>query len=277
MPEKGFFGALFDLSFSSFVTTKIIKVLYVLAIVIVGIAALAYVIFAFAADSGSGAAHADHPRSARVPAVRDLHAGHPGADHRDLPDHGDQHRVGASAARLGRRPAAAPAVLAPAVHAAAVAFRASDGSTPTVPSRHRLRRCPRSRRRAPVVATTLSPARRTARIAAMTAILRYTAFTDDPAGGNPAGVVLDASELSDERMQEIAAELGYSETAFVVRARGSAATTCATSALRPRCRSAGTRRSRPASRSPSATVRASAASTPRPARCPSTRAVPTAP
>jgi PhzF family phenazine biosynthesis protein len=65
-----------------------------------------------------------------------------------------------------------------------------------------------------VVATTLSPARAPATIAAMTAILRYTAFTDDPAGGNPAGVVLDASELSDARMQEIAAELGYSETAF---------------------------------------------------------------
>lgn len=45
-------------------------------------------------------------------------------------------------------------------------------------------------------------------------ILRYTAFTDDPAGGNPAGVVLDASDLSEARMQEIAAELGYSETAF---------------------------------------------------------------
>jgi PhzF family phenazine biosynthesis protein len=46
------------------------------------------------------------------------------------------------------------------------------------------------------------------------AILRYAAFTDSPEGGNPAGVVLDASTLSDERMQEIAAELGYSETAF---------------------------------------------------------------
>ncbi len=49
------------------------------------------------------------------------------------------------------------------------------------------------------------------------AILRYTAFTDSPEGGNPAGVVLDASTLSDERMQEIAAELGYSETAFATR------------------------------------------------------------
>ncbi len=59
-------------------------------------------------------------------------------------------------------------------------------------------------------------AHRAVTIAAMTspAILRYTAFTDSPEGGNPAGVVLDASALSDERMQEIAAELGYSETAF---------------------------------------------------------------
>jgi PhzF family phenazine biosynthesis protein len=46
------------------------------------------------------------------------------------------------------------------------------------------------------------------------AILRYTAFTDSPEGGNPAGVVLDASNLDDARMQAIAAELGYSETAF---------------------------------------------------------------
>jgi PhzF family phenazine biosynthesis protein len=49
------------------------------------------------------------------------------------------------------------------------------------------------------------------------AILRYTAFTDSPEGGNPAGVVLDASTLSEERMQAIAAELGYSETAFATK------------------------------------------------------------
>ncbi|MFG2722087.1 PhzF family phenazine biosynthesis protein [Streptomyces sp. NPDC048416] len=48
-----------------------------------------------------------------------------------------------------------------------------------------------------------------------TEVLRYTAFSADPAGGNPAGVVLDASGLSDARMLEIAAELGYSESAFV--------------------------------------------------------------
>lgn len=47
-------------------------------------------------------------------------------------------------------------------------------------------------------------------------VLRYSAFAATPEGGNPAGVVLDASGLSDERMQEIAAEVGYSETAFLV-------------------------------------------------------------
>ncbi|MFD0304565.1 PhzF family phenazine biosynthesis isomerase [Streptomyces sp. NPDC127119] len=48
-----------------------------------------------------------------------------------------------------------------------------------------------------------------------TEILRYSAFTDDPVGGNPAGVVLDASGLDDAAMLTIAAEVGYSETAFV--------------------------------------------------------------
>jgi PhzF family phenazine biosynthesis protein len=46
-------------------------------------------------------------------------------------------------------------------------------------------------------------------------ILRYSAFTTDPKGGNPAGVVLDAAGLDDAAMQTIAAEVGYSETAFL--------------------------------------------------------------
>ncbi|MGW9183926.1 PhzF family phenazine biosynthesis protein [Agromyces sp. NPDC055661] len=46
-------------------------------------------------------------------------------------------------------------------------------------------------------------------------VLRYAAFTDDPAGGNPAGIVLDASTLDDTAMQAIATEVDYSETAFV--------------------------------------------------------------
>lgn len=48
-------------------------------------------------------------------------------------------------------------------------------------------------------------------------VLRYTAFSTDPAGGNPAGVVLDASELADPDMLGIAKEVGYSETAFLTR------------------------------------------------------------
>ncbi|MFE9463574.1 PhzF family phenazine biosynthesis protein [Streptomyces virginiae] len=48
-----------------------------------------------------------------------------------------------------------------------------------------------------------------------TDVLRYTAFSSDPDGGNPAGVVLDASGLDDAAMLEIAAGLGYSETAFL--------------------------------------------------------------
>jgi PhzF family phenazine biosynthesis protein len=46
-------------------------------------------------------------------------------------------------------------------------------------------------------------------------IARYAAFTTDPAGGNPAGVVLAAQELTDPAMLAIAADVGYSETAFV--------------------------------------------------------------
>ncbi|MEU2158803.1 PhzF family phenazine biosynthesis isomerase [Streptomyces sp. NPDC019396] len=47
------------------------------------------------------------------------------------------------------------------------------------------------------------------------AVLRYTAFSNDPEGGNPAGVVLDATGLDDAGMLRIAAELGYSESAFL--------------------------------------------------------------
>ncbi|MFF1893764.1 PhzF family phenazine biosynthesis protein [Streptomyces sp. NPDC058206] len=48
-----------------------------------------------------------------------------------------------------------------------------------------------------------------------TEVLRYTAFSADPEGGNPAGVVLDASGLDDAAMLAVAAELGYSESAFL--------------------------------------------------------------
>ncbi|WP_306894675.1 PhzF family phenazine biosynthesis protein [Agromyces albus] len=53
-----------------------------------------------------------------------------------------------------------------------------------------------------------------------TEILRYAAFSADPEGGNPAGVVLDASGLDDAAMQRIAAEVDYAETAFITGERG---------------------------------------------------------
>ena len=49
----------------------------------------------------------------------------------------------------------------------------------------------------------------------MTDVLRYAAFTDGGRGGNPAGVVLDAAGLDDAGMLAVAADVGYSETAFV--------------------------------------------------------------
>jgi PhzF family phenazine biosynthesis protein len=41
------------------------------------------------------------------------------------------------------------------------------------------------------------------------------AFAKTQKGGNPAGVVLEAGNLSDKQMQKIAQEVGFSETAFV--------------------------------------------------------------
>ena len=46
-------------------------------------------------------------------------------------------------------------------------------------------------------------------------ILHFTAFATDPSGGNPAGVVVPADGLDNASMQAMAAELGYSESAFV--------------------------------------------------------------
>ncbi|MFD4370235.1 PhzF family phenazine biosynthesis protein [Streptomyces sp. NPDC058486] len=47
-------------------------------------------------------------------------------------------------------------------------------------------------------------------------ILRYVAFSTDPLGGNPAGVVLDAAGIDEATMAATAAQVGYSETAFAV-------------------------------------------------------------
>src|SRR4029077_3953817 len=49
-------------------------------------------------------------------------------------------------------------------------------------------------------------------------LLRLAAFTTEPSGGNPAGVWIGTAFPPDDEMQRIAAEVGYSETAFLVPA-----------------------------------------------------------
>jgi len=51
-------------------------------------------------------------------------------------------------------------------------------------------------------------------------IFQVDAFTDVVFGGNPAGVVPDATGLSAEVMQKIAREMALSETAFIIDTRG---------------------------------------------------------
>lgn len=51
-------------------------------------------------------------------------------------------------------------------------------------------------------------------------ILHLLAFTAEPGGGNPAGVILDATALDDAQMQRIATDLGHPETAFVGEREG---------------------------------------------------------
>lgn len=50
----------------------------------------------------------------------------------------------------------------------------------------------------------------------MTEIFRMSAFSDGATGGNPAGVVIADAHPSEPEMQRIAAEVGYSETAFAM-------------------------------------------------------------
>ena len=47
-------------------------------------------------------------------------------------------------------------------------------------------------------------------------VLRIAAFSDGDVGGNPAGVVIADALPSEQEMQKIAAEVGFSETAFAV-------------------------------------------------------------
>ena len=56
MQERGFFGALFDVSFTSFVTTRIIKVSYVITLVLIGVGVVFFVAASFSQGAGQGIA-----------------------------------------------------------------------------------------------------------------------------------------------------------------------------------------------------------------------------
>ena len=51
-------------------------------------------------------------------------------------------------------------------------------------------------------------------------LMRYSAFSANPAGGNPAGVWIGNELPSKEEMQTIARQVGYSETAFIAPQTG---------------------------------------------------------
>lgn len=51
-------------------------------------------------------------------------------------------------------------------------------------------------------------------------LMRYSAFSTDPAGGNPAGVWIGDALPSKAEMQAVARQVGYSETAFIAPVTG---------------------------------------------------------
>ncbi|HEY7077430.1 MAG TPA: DUF4282 domain-containing protein [Solirubrobacteraceae bacterium] len=53
MTQKGFFESLFDISFSSLITTRIIKVVYVIFLVVLGLVAILALITGIARGGGS--------------------------------------------------------------------------------------------------------------------------------------------------------------------------------------------------------------------------------
>ena len=55
MPQQGFLASLFDVSFSSLITTRVIKVLYILSMAVIGLGALFFVLAAFRSSAAAGA------------------------------------------------------------------------------------------------------------------------------------------------------------------------------------------------------------------------------
>jgi hypothetical protein len=54
VPDKGFFGSLFDFSFSSYVTPKLIKIIYGIVMAVSALVAFIFVVGAFRANAGLG-------------------------------------------------------------------------------------------------------------------------------------------------------------------------------------------------------------------------------
>ena len=50
-------------------------------------------------------------------------------------------------------------------------------------------------------------------------VIKVNAFTDSLDGGNPAGVVLNAPDLTDDEMKQVSRELDVSETSFVFQSQ----------------------------------------------------------
>ncbi|MEI3607555.1 PhzF family phenazine biosynthesis isomerase [Pseudogracilibacillus sp. SE30717A] len=51
----------------------------------------------------------------------------------------------------------------------------------------------------------------------MVKVYHYDAFSIEPNKGNPAGVVLNGDDLTDEEMQEVAFKVGFNETSFPIK------------------------------------------------------------
>ena len=54
MNHRGFLSSLFDLSFSSLITTKVIKLVYILSMIVIGLVSLVFVVAAFKESAALG-------------------------------------------------------------------------------------------------------------------------------------------------------------------------------------------------------------------------------